>query len=130
VEDPIRDFLIGFLALVIVIMLFVVHRRFPQADKFVHSMAILIPIMALVGLTVPLLVERPGYMYYFLPIYLIGLNGWLFFARYGIFDRDNWYEDISYEPVRRVWFILIGVFFPGAIALVVFIPHIPNFSLP
>ena len=129
-EDPLRDFLIGILALVIIIMLFVVRRRFPQADKFVHSMAILIPVMALVGLTVPLLVEHPGYMYYFLPIYLLGVNGWLFVSKHFVYKKINWQKDGTYKQTLVPWCILMGSFFPGAIALVVFIPHIPNFALP
>ena len=128
-EDPLRDFLFGIVALEIGLFLFWLRRKFPQYHHFFDSMTILMLFMAAVSPTIGILSEHKGFMYFFIPIFLAGANGWLFFARYVIFDKDNWHGDISFKPVRTTYLTLIGLFFPGAILLVIFIP-ISNLALP
>jgi hypothetical protein len=87
VEDPLRDFLISIVALEIGLMLFFLHRKKPNWKNFLNSMTMLGLIMAPVSLTIPILVQYQGWMYYFPLIYLVGLNLWLFFAKYKIYGK-------------------------------------------
>jgi len=119
-------FLAGIVAVVIGVMLFVIHRRRPDLRNFLESISLLILFMAVVGLTVPLFLSYHVTIYYFLPTFLIGLNGWLFFTIHIIYGKNNWHEDPTKKWALVPWYLLIGAFFPGAIALVVIAPHIPN----
>ena len=125
-REAFTNFMIGISALEIGLMLYLFRRKFPAWEKFWDSMAILLLFMASVGLTFPLLVEYHVGVYYFLLIYLIGLNGWLFFAKHVIYGKNNWQDDPTKKRTLVPWYILIGLFFPMAIALVVFASEIPN----
>lgn len=124
------DFLLGLVALEIGVMLYGLHRRFPTWRKLIDSMTILILFMAPVGLTIPLLLSYRIDMYYFLPTFLIGLNGWLFFAKHIIYGKNKWHEDPTKKWTLVPWYVLIGAFFAGAIVLVVVAPHMPGWTSP
>lgn len=92
------NFIASIVALVIGVMLFLIYRIFPAWRNFLEAMPLLILFMASVGLIVPLLVSYHVSIYYFLPVFLIGLNGWLFFTKHIIYGKNNWDED----PTKRV----------------------------
>src|SRR3970040_1725100 len=121
-ERSILDILVGISALVIGFILFFMQRKAPETKKFVESMTILLVIFSFVALTFPFLTEFPGYVYYFLPIYLTGAVGWLFFTQYVIIENNNWWqtnwEDKINRNILQVFFYLIGGFFVLAIILV------------
>ena len=134
-ERSILDILVGISALVIGFILFFMQRKAPETKKFVESMTILLVIFSFVALTFPFLTEFPGYVYYFLPIYLTGAVGWLFFTQYVIIENNNWWqtnwEDKITRNILQVFFYLIGGFFVLAIILVaVLIPMNPNWIAP
>ena len=134
-ERSILDILVGISALVIGFILFFMQRKAPETKKFVESMTILLVIFSFVALTFPFLTEFPGYVYYFLPIYLTGAVGWLFFTQYVIIENNNWWqtnwEDKINRNILQVFFYLIGGFFVLAIILVVvLIPMNPNWIAP
>lgn len=120
------NFVIGIDALLIGIMLFVIYRRFPAWRKFVESMTLLILFMTPAGLIVPLLLSYNITIYYFLPAYLACLFGWLLFSQHIIYGKNNWHVDPTKKQTLVPWFILIGLFLVGAIAIVVVAPHVPN----
>lgn len=129
-EDPLIDFLIGFIAFAIGLSLFFL-RRIHGKEKFVDSMTTIFLIMAPTTLTIPLLAEHKGYIYFFLSIYLLAVNGWLFFAKNFIFGKIHWQEKTAtYRAVLTLWSVLMIGFFVGSIVMVVIVPHIPKFSLP
>lgn len=117
-------------ALVIGFILYFIRRKFPETEKFVDSMTILLVVFSFVALTFPFLTEFPGYVYYFLPIYLTGAVGWLFFTQYVIVGNNSWWQTNWKNKVNRnilyVFFYLIGGFFVLSITLVVLIPNIPD----
>lgn len=129
-ERPILDILVGMSALVIGFILYFIRRKFPETEKFVDSMTILLVVFSFVALTFPFLTEFPGYVYYFLPIYLTGAVGWLFFTQYVIVGNNSWWQTNWKNKVNRnilyVFFYLIGGFFVLSITLVVLIPNIPD----
>lgn len=129
-REAFTKFLLGIVALEIGLMLYGLRRKYPTLEKFLDSLTILILFMASVGLTIPLLLAYHLGMYFFLPIYLLGLNGWLFFAQYVIYGKNNWQKDHTKKWTLVPWYLLIGSFFAGAIALVVFAPRIPNWTFP
>jgi len=130
VQEPLTNFLIGIIALEIGLLLFFLRRKFPQFNHFFDSMIILILFMASISPTIGLLSEHKGGMYWFILIFLIGTHVWLVFTRYVIFDKNKWHDDISFKPVQRAYFVLMGLFFVGSILLVIFIPLIPKWTLP
>ena len=125
-REAFTNFLLGMVTLEMGLMLYGLHRRFPVWRKFIESMTILTLFMAPVGLIVPLLLSYHVGMYYFLPAFLIGLNGWLFFAKHIIYGKNNWDENPTKKWTLVPWYILICGFFAGTIVLVVIAPHIPN----
>ena len=129
-ENAFTDLLISINVLLIGFMLFALRKKAPQYAHFLESMTMLMTFMSVVAPTISVLSEYQGGMYFFIPIYLTGINGWLLFARYAIFDKNKWHTDISFKPVRVTWFVLMGGFFPGVIAFVVFAPYISNWALP
>ena len=129
-EGALGNFLIGIVALEIGVMLILLRRKHPESENFVTSMAVLILIMSAVSLTFPVLVEHKGLVYYFLPIYLLGVNGWLLVAKHFIYRKANWQKDGTYKQTLVPWCMLMAGFFPGSIALVIYIPQILNWALP
>ena len=125
-QKAFSELLIGLLALAIGIMLFGLYRKFPTYEQFLDSMTILILFMAPVGLSVPLLIAYHIDMYFLLPIYLACLHVWLFFVKHIIYGKNNWKTDPTKKWVLVPWYLLMGVFFAGAIALVFFAPYMPN----
>lgn len=129
-ERSILDLLVGISALTIGFILYFIQRKFSETKKFVESMTILLVVFSFVALTFPFLTEFSGYVYYFLPIYLTGAVGWLFFTQYVIIGNNNWWQTNWKDKVNRnilyVFFYLIGGFFVLSIILVVLIPNIPN----
>ncbi len=124
------NLLIAITGLEIGLILFLLIRKKPETKNFVASMTILILVMAVVGGTIPFLTEHKGFMYLFPLIYLVGLNGWLFFAKDKVYGKENWQKDPTHRKILVPWYILMGSFFPGTIALVVFIPVYPNWAFP
>ena len=130
-EDPLRDFLIAFLALQIGLLLYIM-RRVKDARKFVDSMMILMLIVSPLGLTIPLLIQYQGYFYYFIPIFLLAVNGWLLHSKNSVFGTTYWEQEKNKERdgVLAVWYILMAGFFLITIYLVWQIPQNPKLALP
>ncbi|MDE1770874.1 MAG: hypothetical protein KGI28_10050, partial [Thaumarchaeota archaeon] len=83
------NFLLTIDGLSIGLMLFFLNRRF-RVTNFVESITILILIMAVSVSSLPLLIEHKGWAYFFFPIYLGSINGWLFFAKRFVFGNTDW----------------------------------------
>ena len=81
--------------------------------------------MGLSTATIPLLAQyKEGYIYFYLPIYLLALNGWLFFSKYVIFGKIDWQiENDAKKGIRKTYLVLAFGFIVVLILLVIFIPH-------
>ena len=129
-EGALSNFVIGIVALEIGVMLIILYRKHPESENFVTSMTVLSLIMSAVSLTFPVLAEHKGFVYYFLPIYLLGVNGWVLVVKHFIYHNVNWQKDGTYKQTLVPWYMLMAGFFPGSIVFVIYIPHIPNLALP
>ena len=121
---PLIEFLTSISAFEIGLLLFFLAKK-PKLKKFADSMTILTLIINPATWTIQLLAEYKGFIYFFLPIYLVAINGWLFFTRYVIFDNDWQAEDDAKKGVRKVYLILAFGFVAVLILLIEFVPNGP-----
>lgn len=120
---PLIDFLTSIIAFEIGLLLFFLNRKY-KVTKFVESVTMLLLMMAPATLIIPLLAPYQGYIYFFLPIYIIAINGWLFFTRNIIFGKIDWQiETIDKKGVRKIYLILAFGFVSVLILLITFAPH-------
>ena len=125
-NKALTEFWAGVGAAAIGVLLFFIHRRYPNLKNFVESMPILTLFMAVAVLTIPLFLSYHVSVYYFLPVFLIGLNGWLFFTQHVIYGKNNWHTNPTKKYALVPWYILMGGFFVGTITFVVVASSIPN----
>lgn len=123
---PLTDFLLSISGFEFGLLLFFLNRK-RKFTKFAESMTILLQMMAPTALTIPLLLEYKGYIYFFLPIYLVAINGWLFFTRNIVIGKIEWQiETETKKVIRRLWLGLAFGFIGLTIILVTMFPHIPK----
>ena len=130
-EDVLHTFLISFLGAEIGFLLYIIRRK-NLVTKFIDSMIILMLIISPLGTTIPLLVQYPWYLYFFIPIFLFVINGWLFISRRVVFGINSWEqkENKERDGVIKVWYYLMIGFFVITIFLVVYIPIDSKLALP
>jgi hypothetical protein len=122
VLTDLANFELAILGLLIGLMLFFLNRRF-RVTNFVESIAILILIMAVSVSPLPFLAEHKNWIYFFLPIYLGSINGWLFFTKRFVFGDDWKTEEINKKGIRNVYLILAFGFIGVLILLITFFSH-------
>jgi hypothetical protein len=127
-NKTLTNFTAAIAAAIIGVVLFVLYRRRPKLRNFFESMPLLILFMSVTGLTIPLFKSYNVSIHYFLPAFLVGLNGWLFFTQHVICGKDNWHTDPSKRWILVPWYMLMGGFFVGTIVLVNVASHVFNWT--
>jgi hypothetical protein len=126
VGTPLTDFLISISGFEIGLLLFFLNRK-RKFTKFAESMTILLQMMAPAALTIPLLVQYKGGIYFFLPIYLVAIIGWLFFIRSIVIGKIDWQIETDVKKViRKLWVGLAVGFIALLILLCTMVPLNPN----